>query len=122
MKLVKNSILLLLLCVFFVQSAAASSEIKLSDFTNNSNPVDGVGDAKPLMIEVIMFVVGIFLVSCIIGVFASGSTANLGNVIHNVTIRSRGITGVVIVLGVIFSVIITLVLFFHLYNTYLAGA
>jgi uncharacterized membrane protein len=63
--------------------------------------------------------VGLFLFTCVIGFFASGSTANVGNIIHNVSIRSRGIWGIVTVLGVIDAVIVTLVLFFHMYNKYL---
>jgi hypothetical protein len=115
-------IFLLLLFSMVLINTASAAELKLTDFTNNgSNPVDGVGDAKPLMIEVVAIVVGFFLLSCVVAVFASGSTANVGNILHNVSIRSRGILGVVTVLGVIFAVIVTLVLFFHLYNKYLNG-
>jgi len=117
----KRVFLLLLFSMVLINTASAA-ELKLTDFTNNgSNPIDGVGDVKPLMIEVVAIVVGFFLLTCVVAVFASGSTANVGNILHNVSIRSRGILGVVTVLGVIFSVIITLVLFFHLYNKYLNG-
>jgi len=117
-----GKIFILLLFSMVLMNTAAAAELKLTDFTSSdSNPVDGVGDAKPLMIEVVAIVVGFFLLTCIIAVFASGSTANVGNILHNVTIRSRGILGVVTVLGVIFAVIVTLVLFFHLYNKYLNG-
>jgi len=112
----------LLLFSMVLISTASAAELKLTDFTGNgSNPIDGTGDAKPLMIEVVSIVAGFFLLTCVIAVFASGSTANVGNILHNVTIRSRGIVGVVTVLGVIFAVIVTLVLFFHLYNKYLNG-
>lgn len=103
-------------------NTASAADLKLTDFVGNgSSPIDGVGDVKPLMIEVVAIVVGFFVLTCIVAVFASGSTANVGNILHNVSIRSRGIVGVVTVLGVIFAVIITLVLFFHLYNKYLNG-
>lgn len=103
-------------------NALAASEIHMDDFTqDSSNPVDGMGDAKPLMLEVVGIVIGFFLLTCIIAIFASGSTANIGNMLHNVSIRSRGIIGVITVLGIIGAVIVTLVLFFHMYNKYLAG-
>ena len=103
-------------------NTASAAPIKRTDFTgNDSSPVDGVWDAKPLMVEVVAILVGFFVLTCIIAVFASGSTANVGNILHDVTIRSRGILGVVTVLGIVFVVIITLVLFFHLYNKYLDG-
>ena len=122
MKLNTKRVFLLLLFSMVLINTASAAELKLTDFTNNgSNPIDGVGDVKPLMIEVVAIVVGFFLLTCVVAVFASGSTANVGNILHNVSIRSRGILGVVTVLGVIFSVIITLVLFFHLYNKYLNG-
>lgn len=110
--------------LFFIGSnALAASEIHMTDFTSgNSNAVDGVGPAKPLMTEVLLIVIGFFLFTCVVGIFASGSTANIGNVFHNVSIRSRGIWGVVTVLGVVGVVIIAVVGFFHLYNKYLAGA
>jgi len=121
-KLNTKRVFLLLLFSMVLINTASAAELKLTDFTNNgSNPIDGVGDVKPLMIEVVAIVVGFFLLTCVVAVFASGSTANVGNILHNVSIRSRGILGVVTVLGVIFSVIITLVLFFHLYNKYLNG-
>ena len=72
------------------------------------------------MMEVVSIVVGLFLVTCVISVFASGSTANVGNMLHNASVRSKGIMGVVTVLGVVFAVIVVLVLFFHMYNKYLA--
>lgn len=122
MKLNTKRVFLLLLFSMVLINTASAAELKLTDFTNNgSNPIDGVGDVKPLMIEVVAIVVGFFVLTCVVAVFASGSTANVGNILHNVSIRSRGILGVVTVLGVIFSVIITLVLFFHLYNKYLNG-
>jgi hypothetical protein len=122
MNLFRSAAFLLLLFVSFTNTAFAASEIHMNDFTSSSsNPVDGLGEAKPLMIEVVAIVIGIFLVTCIIAIFASGSTANVGNILHNVSIRSRGIMGVITVLGVIGAVIVTLVLFFHLYNKYLAG-
>jgi len=121
-KLNTKRVFLLLLFSMVLINTASAAELKLTDFTNNgSNPIDGVGDVKPLMIEVVAIVVGFFVLTCVVAVFASGSTANVGNILHNVSIRSRGILGVVTVLGVIFSVIITLVLFFHLYNKYLNG-
>jgi hypothetical protein len=120
----KTAFLLLLLSVILMHTAAAasnSSEMKLSDFTSGSNPIDGVGDAKPLMLEVVAIVVGFFLLTCIIAAFLSGSTANVGSIMHNASLRSRGIVGVVTVLGVVGVVIVTLIMFFHLYNKYLAG-
>ena len=112
----------LLLFSMVLINTASAADLKLTDFVGNgSSPIDGVGDVKPLMIEVVAIVVGFFVLTCIVAVFASGSTANVGNILHNVSIRSRGIVGVVTVLGVIFAVIITLVLFFHLYNKYLNG-
>lgn len=104
-------------------NTASAAPIKLTDFTGNngSSPIDGVGDAKPLMVEVVAIIIGFFVLTCIIAVFAGGSTANVGNILHDVTIRSRGIMGVVTVLGIIFVVIIVLVMFFHLYNKYLDG-
>jgi hypothetical protein len=119
-----NSAVLTLLVfgIALTNIAAASGELGLSDFTSKtSNPVDGVGDAKPLFLEVIAIVIGIFVISSILAIFASGSTANVGSILHNITLRSKGIGGVVIVLGVIFAVISTLIIFFHLYNTYLVG-
>ena len=58
-----TALLLLLFSTVFVSNAAAanSSEMKLSDFTSGSNPIDGIGDAKPLMLEVVAIVVGFFL-------------------------------------------------------------
>jgi hypothetical protein len=121
-KLGSTALLLLLFSTVLVSNAAANSaEMKLSDFTSGSNPIDGVGDAKPLMLEVVAIVVGFFLLTCIIAAFLSGSTANLGSIMHNASLRSRGIVGVVTVLGVVGVVIVTLILFFHLYNKYLAG-
>jgi hypothetical protein len=106
--------------LFFLLGGNALADIGLSDFTSsNSDPVNGLGEAKPMMLEVVSIVIGLFLVTCVIGVFASGSTANVGNILHNVTVRSKGIWGIVTVLGVIFAVIVTLVLFFHMYNKYL---
>jgi hypothetical protein len=121
MKLSICKTFLLLLFSMALINTAYAAELKLTDFSNGSNPIDGVGDAKPLMIEVVEIVIGFFILSCVVAVFASGSTANVGNILHNVSIRSRGILGVVTVLGVIFAVIVTLVLFFHLYNKYLNG-
>jgi hypothetical protein len=121
-KIVLMSAAGLLLFSMVLINTASAAELKLTDFTSNgSSPIDGVGDAKPLMIEVIAIVIGLFLLTCVIAVFASGSIANIGNILHNATIRSRGVRGVVTVLGVIFAVIVTLVLFFHLYNKYLNG-
>jgi hypothetical protein len=121
-KLNPKRVFFLLLFSMVLINTASAADLKLTDFTGNgSSPIDGVGDVKPLMIEVVAIVVGFFVLTCIVAVFASGSTANVGNILHNVSIRSRGIVGVVTVLGVIFAVIITLVLFFHLYNKYLNG-
>ena len=122
MKLNPKRVFFLLFFSMVLINTAAAADLKLTDFVGNgSSPIDGVGDVKPLMIEVVAIVVGFFVLTCIVAVFASGSTANVGNILHNVSIRSRGIVGVVTVLGVIFAVIITLVLFFHLYNKYLNG-
>jgi len=121
-KLNPKRVFFLLFFSMVLINTAAAADLKLTDFVGNgSSPIDGVGDVKPLMIEVVAIVVGFFVLTCIVAVFASGSTANVGNILHNVSIRSRGIVGVVTVLGVIFAVIITLVLFFHLYNKYLNG-
>lgn len=101
---------------------AAANSTGLSSFTGGmSNPLDGLGDAKPIMIEVILFVIGIFGASCIIGVFGSGSLANVGNFVHNASLRSKGIMGIILVVGIIFTVVISLILLFHVYNKYLAG-
>jgi len=119
-----TALLLLLFSIVLMNTAAAASssaEMKLSDFTSGSNPIDGIGDAKPLMLEVVAIVVGFFLLTCIIAAFLSGSTANVGSIMHNASIRSRGIVGVVTILGVVGVVIVTLILFFHMYNKYLAG-
>jgi p-aminobenzoyl-glutamate transporter AbgT len=106
-----------------VMGNASAKEIGLDDFTgNNSNPVDGLGDAKGPMSEVVIFVIALFLFTCIIAIFGSGSLGNLGSVLHNVSLRSKGIGGVITVLGVVLAVIMTLVLFFHLYNKYLIGS
>jgi len=108
-------------CLLFSMAGNALADVGLNDFTNdNVNPVDGLGEAKPMMLEVVGFVIGLFLVTCVIGVFMSGGTANIGNMIHNVSVRSKGIMGVITVLGIIFTVIVVLVLFFHMYNKYLA--
>src|SRR5674536_32044 len=123
-KFTYTALLLLLFNIVLMNTAAAAtitSEMKLSDFTSGSNPIDGIGDAKPLMLEVVAIVVGFFLLTCIIAAFLSGSTANVGSIMHNASIRSKGIVGVVTVLGVVGVVIVTLILFFHLYNNYLAG-
>jgi hypothetical protein len=119
----KRVFLLLLFGIALMNTASAanSSEMKLTDFTSGSKPIDGIGDAKPLMLEVVAIVVGFFLLTCIIAAFLSGSTANVGSIMHNASIRSRGIVGVVTVLGVVGVVIVTLILFFHMYNKYLAG-
>lgn len=102
--------------------AAANGSLGLSSITGGtSNPLDGLGDAKPIMIEVILFVIGVFGASCIIGVFGSGSLANVGNFVHNASLRSKGVMGIVIVAGIIFAVIVSLILVFHFYNKYLAG-
>lgn len=116
-----QTVALLLLAVgLFAGNATA---IGLSDFTSNmSNPGDGLGDAKPIMMEVIAIAIGLFLVTCALAVFIGGTTANVGSIMHNVSIRGRGITGVVTVLAVVCVVIVTLVLFFHFYNAYLTGA
>src|SRR5665647_1033785 len=103
-----TALLLLLFSIVLMNTAAAASssaEMKLSDFTSGSNPIDGIGDAKPLMLEVVAIVVGFFLLTCIIAAFLSGSTANVGSIMHNASIRSRGIVGVVTVLGVVGVVI-----------------
>lgn len=123
-KFTYTALLLLLFNIVLMNTAAAAtitSEMKLSDFTSGSNPIDGIGDAKPPMLEVVAIVVGFFLLTCIIAAFLSGSTANVGSIMHNASIRSRGIVGVVTVLGVVGVVIVTLILFFHMYNKYLAG-
>ena len=117
-----GKIFILLLFSMVLMNTAAAAELKLTNFTSSgSNPVDGVRDVKPLMIEVVAIVVGFFLLTCIIAAFLSGSTANVDSIMHNVSIRSKGIVGVVTVLGVVGVVIVTLILFFHLYNKYLAG-
>ena len=101
---------------------AASGSLGLSSFTNGmSNPLDGLGDAKPIMVEVLLLVIGVFVVSCLLGVFGSGSVANAGNFLHNASLRSRGITGIILVVGIIFIVILSLILVFHFYNAYLVG-
>lgn len=117
-KLILN--ILIASCLLFSLAGNAAADIGLNDFSNGDNPVDGLGEAKPMMLEVVGFVIALFLVTCVIGVFASGGTANIGNIIHNVSVRSKGIMGVMTVLGVIFTVIVVLVLFFHMYNKYLA--
>jgi amino acid transporter len=101
----------------------ASADIGLSDFTggNLSNPINGLGDAKGPMTEIVLFVIGLFLVSCVVGIFLSGSTGNAGAFLHNVSLRSMGINGILIVLGVILIVIIALLLLFHFSNKYLLG-
>jgi len=63
----------------------------------------------------------LFFNHSLVSIFTSGSTANIGNIMHNVSIWSRGIVGIVTILGVLAVVIIVLVGFFHLYNKYLAG-
>jgi len=88
---IKRVFLLLLFGIVSMNTAAAVSEIKLSDFTNGSNPTDGLGDAKPPMIEVVAIVIGLFLATCIIAAFASGSNANIGNMLHNASLQSRGL-------------------------------
>jgi len=108
-------------CLLFSMAGNALADVGLSDFTSSGeNPVDGLGESKPMMLEVVGFVIGLFLVTCIIGVFASGGTANIGNIIHNVSVRSKGIMGVITVLGVIFTVIVSSVLSSDMYNKYLA--
>src|SRR5664280_2269894 len=121
MKLNTKRVFLLLLFSIVLINTASAAEIKLSDFTAGSNSLDGIGDAKPLMLEIVAIVVGFFLLTCVIAAFLSGSTANVGSIMHNASVRSRGIVGVVTVLGVVGVVIVTLILFFHLYNKYLAG-
>jgi amino acid transporter len=102
--------------------AAANGSVGLSSFTNGmSNPLDGLGDAKPIMVEVLLLVIGVFVVSCLLGVFGSGSVANAGNFLHNASLRSRGIMGIILVVGIIFAVIVSLILVFHFYNKYLVG-
>ena len=53
-------LLLFSIALMNTASAANSSEMKLSDFTSGSNPIDGIGDAKSLMLEVVAIVVGFF--------------------------------------------------------------
>jgi hypothetical protein len=119
--IIKRAFMLLVFGIVLMNTAAATSTIKLSDFTSGASPTDGLGDAKPLMLEVVAIVIGLFLATYVIAVFTSGSTANIGSIVHNVSLRSRGLAGVVTVAGVIFAVIFTLVLFLHLYNKFLAG-
>lgn len=111
--------LLIASSLLILMGGNALAAIGMNDFTG-SGGTDGLGDAKPLMAEVVGIVIGLFLFTCVIGIFASGSTANVGNMLHNASVRSKGIMGVVTVLGVVFAVIVVLVLFFHLYNKYLA--
>jgi len=56
----RSAFLLILLSIALVNNAAATSEMKLSDFTSGSNLIDGIGDAKSLMLEVVAIVVGFF--------------------------------------------------------------
>ena len=101
---------------------AASGTLGLSSITGgSSDPLGGLGDAKPIMSEACLIVIGVFVISCIIGVFGSGSVANVGNFVHDATLRSKGVMGIVIVAGIIFAVIVSLILVFHFYNKYLAG-
>ena len=49
-------------------SNALAAEIGLNDFVKSGDSaVNGVGEAKPLMLEVVSIVVGIFLFTCVIG-------------------------------------------------------
>jgi hypothetical protein len=116
-KLLMN--LLIASSLLFLMGGNALADVGMKDFSS-SGGTDGLGDAKPLMMEVVGIVVSLFLVTCVISVFGSGSTANVGNLLHNASMRSKGIMGVVTVLGVVFAVIVVLVLFFHMYNKYLA--
>ena len=42
------------------------------------------------MIEVVAITVGFFVITAVIAIFASASTVNVGNILHNVSLRSRG--------------------------------
>jgi hypothetical protein len=116
----KKSILTLGGAILTIKNASASS-LGLSDFVSG-NALAGLGDAKPIMTEVMVIVVGLFVASCFVGIFASGTTSNTGLILHNAAIRSKGIAGIATVVGIIVLVIVAVVLFFHFYNSYLAGA
>ena len=117
----KKALLTLGTALLTVKNAAAANTLGFGDFVNG-NALSGLGDAKPIMMEVMLIVVGVFAVSCFVGIFASGTASNTGLILHNAMLRSKGITGVATVLGVIVLVIIAVVMFFHFYNGYLAGA
>lgn len=117
----KKTLLTLGGAILTVKNAAASSALGLTDFVSG-NALSGLGDAKPIMMEVMIIVVGLFVASCFVGIFASGTTSNVGLVMHNAAIRSKGISGIATVVGIIVLVIVAVVLFFHFYNSYLAGA
>jgi len=61
-----TALLLLLFSIAFVNTAPAVSEIHIKDMTGGStNPADGIGPAKPLMIEVVLIVIGFFAFTCL---------------------------------------------------------
>lgn len=106
---------------------AAHSNSLLSGMTSGantsiSNPLDGFGEGKPMMNEVLLFVFGLFVFCFILNTFGSGSVANLGSFAHNVSLRKGGIMGVLFGVLVIIIVCLAIIMGSHFYTKYLIGA
>lgn len=115
--LVLGFVVFLLIC-----NVATASELSMSSFNTNkssSNPLDGLGDGKPMMLEAIVTVVAFFVASCFLGIFGSGTTANIGNLIHSASLRKGGLAGIVLVIVVVVVVAIAVIYTFHVYNKYI---
>jgi len=118
MKMIKNGLAIVGLLFATVGNALADTSVTFSQLYTG-NPLTAVHPIMPEIELVLGFVIAIFLVSIVAGVFLSGSKAITAPLINSVEQRSKGIMGVITVAGVMFLVVVSIAVAFELWNNYM---
>ena len=99
-------------------SSAANNSITISDITGD--PLDAMepilGPIRWLMGNII----GWFFVASIASLFVCAGMAITGGMTNDPKLRNRGVTGVMWVVGIMFTVVIALIVYWFLWGKYIA--
>jgi hypothetical protein len=117
-KLIINGLTAIFLLFWTVGNALASTSVTFGQLYTD-NPLTAVKPIMPEIELVLGFVIAVFLISMVAGVFLSGSKAITAPLINSVEQRSKGIMGVITVAGVVFLVVISIAIAFELWNNYM---
>ena len=117
-KLIKKGLIAVFLLFLTVGNALASTSVTFGQLYTG-NPLDAVRPIIPEIELVLGFVIAVFLISVVSGIFLSGSRAIVAPLVNSVEQRSKGVLGVITVAGVVFLVVISIAVAFELWNNYM---